>query len=579
MQYTESMATCPECREVYPDDHTSCEKDGAQLLPDAAFAAADRELEPGAKVGEYAIEKKIGQGGFGTVYKAVHPLIGKKAAIKVLKRQYCSNPQIASRFIAEASAVNKIGHRYIIDIFSFGHLEDGRHYYAMNYLDGLTLQDILDRAGKLALEYALPILRAVGEALDAAHEKGIFHRDLKPENIFITKDGSVKLLDFGIAKLIATDTNHKTETGTMMGTPIYMSPEQCRGRDIDHRTDVYSFGVMTFQVVAGRVPFHAPQAMDIIIKHISATPPKPSAINAELPTCVDAPIVHMLQKDPNERPNSLGEAIAALERAAGEAGIQVAKTLSELDLDPDELSEKQPSQIGMMATVATTSGSPRAAPVGTTSAYMGAESMSTQPKSRSKLGLIAVVAGAAIAIAIVAFTVANRDEPKDAQRAAAPPAQPAGDEATDIRGPEVPSADELDTAPGATPVEPEATPVEPEATTVTLDIQGTPDKTRVVGPDGAELGTAPGSIELPRGEEPMTLTFHRRGYKSASHSVTPKADGILSIAMTRKSTGRKITGRKTSSKKTDDKAGDTAGKKSGKTGKKPSPDDIEDNPF
>src|SRR5262245_5910185 len=225
------MATCPSCRRRYANDARTCEVDGEVLLPDAAFTGVDADLQPGTTVGEYQVEGKLGEGGFGAVYRAVHPLIGKHAAIKVLNRQYSSNPQMVSRFIAEARAVNQIRHKSIIDIFSFGTLEDGRQYYVMELLEGVTLDKFIKRNGRLSPEVAIPVLRSVARALDAAHAAGIAHRDLKPENIFLTfdEDGVIvpKLLDFGIAKLLGDSalTGHRTRTGTPMGTPHYMSPE------------------------------------------------------------------------------------------------------------------------------------------------------------------------------------------------------------------------------------------------------------------------------------------------------------------------------------------------------------------
>ena len=209
-----------------------------------AVGASDQDLAVGMNVGEYKIEVAIGRGGFGTVYRAVHPLIGKQVAIKVLARKYSSDPEVVSRFVAEARAVNQIRHRNIIDIFAFGALPDGRHYYVMEHLDGEPFDQYLRRIGPLPLADALPILRAIARALDAAHAKGIAHRDLKPENIFLAHDADgatfPKLLDFGIAKLLQPeeDVRHRTGTGVPIGTPYYMSPEQCRGREVDHRTDV-----------------------------------------------------------------------------------------------------------------------------------------------------------------------------------------------------------------------------------------------------------------------------------------------------------------------------------------------------
>ena len=221
------MATCPTCRTHYPDDTKQCAADGAELLPDAAFTGADVDLVAGAVVADYVIEAKIGQGGFGAVYRAVHPLIGKAAAVKVLGLDLSSKPDMVSRFISEARAVNQIRHKGIIDIFAFGALPDGRQYYVMELLEGTTLDAFLKQKGPLQLAEAIPILRGVARAIDAAHAQGIAHRDLKPENVFLVFDDEgrpvPKILDFGIANLLGeTSGKSKTQTGTPMGTPHYM---------------------------------------------------------------------------------------------------------------------------------------------------------------------------------------------------------------------------------------------------------------------------------------------------------------------------------------------------------------------
>jgi serine/threonine-protein kinase len=284
-----------------------------------AVGASDQPIERGRLIGEYEVEEMIGKGGFGTVYRAQHPVIGKLVAIKVLARRYAADEEIVSRFVSEARAVNQIRHRNIIDIFSFGQLDDGRHYYVMEHLDGEPLDRCLARRGALPLDEALPILRGLALALDAAHGKGIAHRDLKPENIFIASgpdgDSFPKLLDFGIAKLMAPeeDVRHRTNTGVPIGTPYFMSPEQCRGRDVDSRTDIYSFGVMTYCVLTGVRPFERADYMELMLAHMNEEPPPPSSIVRTLPVSVDLAIAWMMKKDRDQRPPTVADAVAALD--------------------------------------------------------------------------------------------------------------------------------------------------------------------------------------------------------------------------------------------------------------------------
>jgi serine/threonine-protein kinase len=284
--------------------------------------SGDPTLVAGMEVGEYRVEELLGKGGFGTVYRGVHPLIGKLVAIKVLARRYSADPDVVSRFVAEAKAVNQIRHRNIIDIFSFGALPDGRHYYVMEYLDGETLDAYLRAHGAMPLHAALPILKSIARALDAAHAKGIAHRDLKPENVFlaIDSDGTrfPKLLDFGIAKLLTPDDDvlHKTGTGVPIGTPYYMSPEQARGRAVDHRTDVYSFGILAYRTLTMTYPFEGDDYMELLLKQMKEEPPAPSSRNSALPAAVDAAIAWMMQKDPSKRPSLVIDGVAALDDGA-----------------------------------------------------------------------------------------------------------------------------------------------------------------------------------------------------------------------------------------------------------------------
>jgi serine/threonine-protein kinase len=229
---------------------------GTDSLPDGVMSQRDEPLAAGTPVGEYEVLGLLGEGGFGAVYRAVHPVIGKHAAIKVLKREFSSQPDMVARFVSEARAVNQIRHKNIIDIFSFGVLPDGRQFFVMELLEGVALETYLERHGAMPFAQAAPILRAVARALGAAHAAGITHRDIKPENVFICldEDGNAtpKLLDFGIAKLVVDkNSQHKTRSGIPMGTPLYMSPEQVYGKSVDPRSDIYSLGVMAFQMLTG----------------------------------------------------------------------------------------------------------------------------------------------------------------------------------------------------------------------------------------------------------------------------------------------------------------------------------------
>ena len=263
------------------------------------------DLTAGSPVGEYEVQSQIGEGAMGTVFYAVHPLIGKKAAIKVLKPELCANQAQIDRFVQEAQAVNKIGHPNIVDVFSFGELADGRVYMVMEWLRGEDLKTRLAH-GPMPVADACTILEGIARALEAAHAQDIVHRDLKPDNVFLhqVENGPqiVKLLDFGIAKLVrVTPGTERTQTGNMLGTPRYISPEQARGVNVDRRADIYSLGVMAFEMLAGRPPFEGETAMDLVVKHLNEPPPKLSDF-ARVPKALEACVMSMLEKSADKRP-------------------------------------------------------------------------------------------------------------------------------------------------------------------------------------------------------------------------------------------------------------------------------------
>jgi len=520
------MATCPTCRTRYSDDLKVCAADGEGLLPDEAVAAADTDLVAGQVVGEYRVEGKLGEGGFGAVYRAVHPLIGKAAAVKVLHKQFSSNPQMVSRFIAEARAVNQIRNRNIIDIFSFGALEDGRQYYVMELLDGMTMDAYLKQKGRLSPEEAIPMLRGIARALDAAHATGIAHRDLKPENVFLLfdEDGVVfpKLLDFGIAKLLGDSVagGHKTRTGTPMGTPYYMSPEQCRGRNVDHRTDIYSFGILVFQCLVGKVPFDGEDVMEILVKNISAPAPRVSDECHELPPALDAPVLAFLEKDPAQRPESLGAGLDALAVAAAGAGFDV------------KVSARKPGPDGAVRAPA---GDPTASVVrvagGVTPAEGADKTMLSEPgktiiaaevvsKPQSGRAMVYGMVGAFALLAAIGVGVAARSPPKAAGETTPAPVTTA----TALALP----AETAKAAPTVTPsvtAEPTVVPAEIE-----LTIDASP-KLIDVYLGGAKIGTSASPLRLKRGDARVKLTFKAAGYAPQDMEVPAAANTTVAVKL------------------------------------------------
>jgi serine/threonine-protein kinase len=249
--YDSGDVSSDDSRSPGPSAETRAGKPGTPRTADwPADPEGDTGLGPGTRVGEYVIEKQIGEGGMGLVFAAVHPVIGKHVAIKVLNPSLAGDATSVQRFIQEARAVNQIGHRNIVDIFGFGELPSGRHYFVMELLKGQSLKQRL--ASPLGDAEAFAVLGEICDALGAAHAAGVVHRDLKPDNIFISDESRVKLLDFGIAKLTENPAVLSTQAGQPMGTPRYMSPEQRLGRPIDLRTDLYALGVMMFEIFGSR---------------------------------------------------------------------------------------------------------------------------------------------------------------------------------------------------------------------------------------------------------------------------------------------------------------------------------------
>src|SRR6185312_10698115 len=275
----------------------------------------------GERIGNYQVVERLGEGGMATVYLATHPTLGRRVAVKVLNADLARLDQMVQRFFNEARAASAIGHRGIVEVFDLGTLPTGAPYIVMEYLDGESLAQRMIRAGRLSLDTAADIAGQAAGVMEAAHARGIVHRDLKPDNLFLVPDPLwpgrelVKLLDFGIAKLTQRApgaADQRTRTGVILGTPRYMSPEQCReSRDVDHRTDVYSLGVVLYEMLAGAPPFVSGSWGELAHMHIGVAPPPLQTHMPDVPTSV-AEIVHRaLEKEPGARFQSMAE----LERA------------------------------------------------------------------------------------------------------------------------------------------------------------------------------------------------------------------------------------------------------------------------
>ena len=279
----------------------------------------------GEWLGSYQIVQKIGSGGMGEVYLALHPLIGRKVAIKILLPEWSTDPETLARFFNEARATTQIHHPGIVDILDFGTHSSGGAYIVMELLGGESLAAALKRLRRLPLEAVVGLSRQIAQAVGAAHAQYIIHRDLKPDNVFLVPDPSsplglqVKVLDFGIAKLAGdAGANVKTRTGAMMGTPLYMSPEQCSGRgQVDHRADIYALGCMMYEMACGRTPIVGGSLYEVITAQLMQQPPPPRSFTPTLPGDLEALILRALAKRPEQRQHSMSELVGELDRVSG----------------------------------------------------------------------------------------------------------------------------------------------------------------------------------------------------------------------------------------------------------------------
>ena len=271
------------------------------------------QLQPGQMLGPYRIISQVGQGGMATVYKAYQASMDRNVAVKVLPSQLASSAEFTQRFQQEARIIARLEHAHILPVFDYGE-SDGVAYFVMRYLDAGTLKDKME-AGPLPLREIDRYFTQLADALSYAHSQGVIHRDLKPSNALIDPQGNLFLTDFGIAKLLQSASPRLTQTDAIMGTPAYISPEQAQSSAVDQRSDIYSLGIILYEMVTGRVPYTADTPLAVILKHVSDALPLPSTLKPDIPEAIEQVLLKALAKNPADRFNTVNDFLTAWKNA------------------------------------------------------------------------------------------------------------------------------------------------------------------------------------------------------------------------------------------------------------------------
>jgi serine/threonine protein kinase len=394
------MFVCPECGASQPEAGV-CVNDRWPMAP------VGEDVLIGTTIGAYRVARLLGVGGMGRVYKGVQPQIGSRVAIKVLSRECSDRRDLVERFFSEARAVNLIRHESIVNVLDLASLSDGRPFIIMEYLDGAALSSAIAgvaQTGPLPLGSVARLAVEVLDALGAAHAKGIVHRDLKPDNVFVTPSGRPKVLDFGIAKLLPELGGSYTQTGSLLGTPHYMAPEQATGRPVDYRADLYAMGVILFECATGTKPFHGDSLFDLLRKQVDTPPSIPSLLRPDIPPALDHVILTALAKAPEQRWQSAHAMSLALQQAVAQLPPE---HWAPLIASSASAAMRVPSGAGWGSSPGPWNGTPAPRPPDVSThatTVSGQASAPVAPRSRGGLwiALAIVVAGAGITSAVVA---------------------------------------------------------------------------------------------------------------------------------------------------------------------------------
>jgi len=311
---------CPKCHSNNPDTQQYCGECGTQLIsleeipasPTKTLETPTEELTTGSTfAGRYKIIEELGKGGMGKIYKALDTEIKEKIALKLINPEISADKRTIERFQNELKFARKISHRNVCRMYDLNK-EEGSYYISMEYVSGEDLKSMIRMMGQLSSGKAISIAKQVCEGLAEAHRLGVIHRDLKPQNIMIDREGNARIMDFGIARSLKA--KGITGAGVMIGTPEYMSPEQAEMKEVDQRSDIYSLGVILYEMVTGRVPFEGETPLGIAMKHKSEKPKDPRELNAQLPENLSRVILRCMEKDKKNRYQSAGEVCSELSR-------------------------------------------------------------------------------------------------------------------------------------------------------------------------------------------------------------------------------------------------------------------------